>query len=720
MYLLKRSISSFTRRVFTTLALVLLLLPSAQALTELSPDSDHRGAMKEMLQRLERGHYVKLEVDDSASSQLLDSYLADLDPNRQFFLKSDIDEFERYRERLDDELKKGRVDAGFTIFNRYRQRIVERLEKTIASLDKTVPSFDFSKDENILLDRSEQPWPKNQQEADEIWRKQLKNRVLGLKLAGKEDKDIVELLQKRFRNQVKRLEQLESEDAFQMYANAFASLYDPHTDYFSPRLSENFQINMSLKLEGIGAVLQMEDDYTKIVRLVPAGPADKQGQLQPADRIVGVAQGKKGEMQDVIGWRLDDVVDLIRGPSGSFVRLDVIPAIAHSDEERKEIVIERNEVKLEEQSAKGEIIEIKDADGETRKIGVINIPTFYLDFDAFRMGDPDFRSTTRDVHRILGELLVDGAEGIVIDLRDNGGGSLAEANGLVGLFIESGPTVQIRQSNSRVIREGKRRSSPYYTGPLAVLINRMSASASEIFAGAIQDYQRGIVIGTQSFGKGTVQSVNPLSHGQLKMTESKFYRISGDSTQNRGVIPDIAFPPLYDKEQIGESILDNAMAWDRIAEARHRYYYDLRSGLPALENKHASRIAKDPDFRFLTEQLAAIDKYRDRKELSLNMAVRKKEREEQKALQLAMENRRRVAKGEEPLEVLEGDGEEGLEIPDDLVVSPKMDSSQDSDTVADKDDKEKKEKVDPLLNEAGHILVDAMPYFQPEQLAGRP
>ena len=500
MYLLKRSTSSFTRRVFTTLALVLLLLPSAQALTELSPDGDQRGAMKEMLQRLERGHYVKLEVDDSASSQLLDSYLADLDPNRQFFLKSDIDEFERYRERLDDELKKGRVDAGFTIFNRYRQRIVERLEKTIASLDKTVPSFDFSKDENILLDRSEQPWPKNQQEADEIWRKQLKNRVLGLKLAGKEDKDIVELLQKRFRNQVKRLEQLESEDAFQMYANAFASLYDPHTDYFSPRLSENFQINMSLKLEGIGAVLQMEDDYTKIVRLVPAGPADKQGQLQPADRIVGVAQGKKGEMQDVIGWRLDDVVDLIRGPSGSFVRLDVIPAIAHSDEERKEIVIERNEVKLEEQSAKGEIIEIKDADGETRKIGVINIPTFYLDFDAFRMGDPDFRSTTRDVHRILGELLVDGAEGIVIDLRDNGGGSLAEANGLVGLFIESGPTVQIRQSNSRVIREGKRRSSPYYTGPLAVLINRMSASASEIFAGAIQDYQRGIVIGTQSFG----------------------------------------------------------------------------------------------------------------------------------------------------------------------------------------------------------------------------
>ncbi|WP_372878661.1 carboxy terminal-processing peptidase [Spongiibacter marinus] len=662
-----------------------------------------------MLNQLNSSHYVKLAVDDASSSRLLDAYLSDLDPNRQFLLAEDIASFQQYRDRLDDELKKGRLDTGFLIFNRYRQRIVGRLERSLDDLEKTVAAMDFSVDESFLLDRSEQPWPKNQTEADEIWRKQLKNRVLGLKLAGKEDKAIVELLEKRFRNQVKRLTQLEAEDAFQIYANALASLYDPHTDYFSPRLSENFQINMSLKLEGIGAVLQMEDDYTKIVRLVPAGPADKQGELQPADRIVGVAQGKKGDMQDVIGWRLDDVVDLIRGPKGSVVRLEVIPALAHSDEERKEIVIERNEVKLEEQSAKGEILDIEDASGKVRKIGVIDIPTFYLDFDAFRMGDPDFRSTTRDVHRILGELLAEGAEGIVIDLRDNGGGSLAEANGLVGLFIESGPTVQIRQSNSRVIREGKRRSSPYYTGPLAVLINRMSASASEIFAGAIQDYQRGIVIGTQSFGKGTVQSVNPLSHGQLKMTESKFYRISGDSTQNRGVIPDISFPPLYDSEQIGESILDNAMAWDRIARARHSYYYDLRSGLDKLEKRHEERVAKDPDFRFLKEQLAAIEKYRDRKYLSLNIAKRKKEREEQKALQLAMENRRRVAKGEKPLDVLKDDE---LETPDDLLISP--------DTEAENEGEEKDKRPDPLLNEAGHILVDAIPAFQQERLAGRP
>ncbi len=704
----RRSTSS---PLFLAAALVVSLLFSvpSQALTALQPSNEHHTAIRDMLKQLGRDHYVKLSLDDQASGRLLDAYLDDLDPNRQFLLASDVSEFEKYRNTLDDELKKGRLDAGFRIFNRYRQRIVSRLQRSVDELDVAVKGFNFTVDESFLLDRSKQPWPANQLEADEIWRKQLKNRVLGLKLAGKEDKAIVELLTKRFSNQIKRLTQLEAEDAFQIYANALASLYDPHTDYFSPRLSENFQINMSLKLEGIGAVLQMEDDYTKIVRLVPAGPADKQGELQPADRIIGVAQGKKGEMQDVIGWRLDDVVDLIRGPKGSIVRLEVIPALSHNEEERKEIIIERNEVKLEEQSAKGEILEIRDANGEIRKIGVIDIPTFYLDFDAFRMGDPDFRSTTRDVHRILGELLVEGAEGIVIDLRDNGGGSLAEANGLVGLFIESGPTVQIRQSNSRVVREGKRRSSPYYTGPLAVLINRMSASASEIFAGAIQDYQRGIVIGTQSFGKGTVQSVNPLSHGQLKMTESKFYRISGDSTQNRGVIPDIAFPPLYDREQIGESILDNAMAWDRIAKARHSYYFDLRSQLPVLEGKHLSRVAKDPDFHFLKEQLAAIEKYRDRKSLSLNIAVRKKEREEQKALQLAMENRRRVAKGEKPLDVL---ADEDLDAPDDLLLSPPRPE--------DEQDSEEEKKPDPLLNEASHILVDAIPYFQQEKLAGRP
>lgn len=682
----------------------------ATALKALVPEDSHITAIRDMVKQLDTRHYVKIALNDDFSARLLDAFLDDLDPNRQFLLKSDIKEFQQYRELLDNQLEKSQLDAGFAIFNRYRSRMLDRLDKAVDTLPATIEHFDFKVNEDVLLDRSKQAWPADTAEADEIWRKQMKNRVLGLRLAGKDDAAIVELLSKRLKNQIKRMGQLEAEDAFQFYANAFASLYDPHTDYFSPRLSENFQINMSLKLEGIGAVLQMDDDYTKVVRLVPAGPADKQGQLQPADKIIGVAQGKKGEMMDVIGWRLDDVVDLIRGPAGSIVRLDTIPALTQSEEARKEIVIERNEVKLEDQSAKGEIIEIKDSSGAVHQIGVIYVPTFYLDFEAYRLGDSEFRSTTRDVHRILDELLSQGAEGIIIDLRDNGGGSLAEANGMVGLFIEAGPTVQIRQSNARVIKEGKRRSSAYYTGPLAVLINRMSASASEIFAGAIQDYQRGIVIGTQSFGKGTVQSVNPLSHGQLKLTESKFYRISGDSTQNRGVIPDISFPPLYDQNKIGESVLDNALSWDRIEGASHRYYFDLKSDLNTLQSQHDKRIAKDPEFLFLQEQIAVIEEMRNTTHLSLNIEARRKEREDQKTLQLAMENRRRVAKGEEPLKVLEEDKQDkdGLPVSED-------------DSSADAEEKDKKKMSDdPLLMEAGHILLDAVPYFLPERIARRP
>ncbi|WP_223826255.1 carboxy terminal-processing peptidase [Spongiibacter pelagi] len=694
-----------SRGVFQWLAVLSLLVtltaPSfAATITALQAEESQQDAIRDMLNQLQRRHYVQLSIDDALSSKLLDVYLEDLDPGRQFFLQSDIQEFEKYRLKFDDQLKQGQLSDAFVIFNRYRERVIQRLDSVLGGLPELISSFDFTSKEAMPLDRSEAPWPKNGNEAAAIWKQQIKSRVLSLKIAGKEDDAIVELLEKRFRNQLRRMQQLESEDAFQSFANAYASLYDPHTDYFSPRISENFQINMSLKLEGIGAVLQAEDDFTKVVRLVPAGPAEKQGQLQPADRIIGVAQGKQGEMQDVIGWRLDDVVDQIRGPAGSIVRLEVIPASAISDEERQVIVIERNEVKLEEQSAKGEMIELPNAKGGMSKIGVIDIPTFYLDFEGFRRGDPDFRSTTRDVHRILGELLSEGAEGILIDLRDNGGGSLAEANALVGLFIEQGPTVQIRQSNSRVIREGKSRRSPYYSGPLAVLINRMSASASEIFAGAIQDYQRGLILGTQSFGKGTVQSVNPLPHGQLKLTESKFYRISGDSTQNRGVLPDIAFPPIYDMEKVGENSLDNALAWDRIAHARHNYYFDFKDALPKLRASHDSRIAKDPDFIYLRESLAQIEKIRNEKTLSLNLKQRIEERDTRKAEQLAMENRRRAAKGEELLKTLDAEEEE-----EDAAASAEAGNDKDED------------KPDPYLHEAASILIDAKPYFVAERLA---
>ncbi|WP_372750090.1 carboxy terminal-processing peptidase, partial [Litorivivens sp.] len=393
----------------------------------------------------------------------------------------------------------------------------------------------------------------------------------------------------------------------------------------------------------------------------------------------------------------DDVVDLIRGPKGTIVRLQVIPAAAQSEEVRKTVTIERNEVKLEEQSAKKKMIKVYQ-EGRLVKVGVISIPAFYLDFEALRRGDPDFRSSTRDTQRLLNELLADGAEGIVIDLRDNGGGSLAEANALTGLFIESGPTVQIRFANAWVKREGKRRSSDYYDGPLAVLINRMSASASEIFAGAIQDYQRGIVIGNQSFGKGTVQSINPLQHGQLKLTESKFYRISGESTQHNGVLPDIEFPAIYDKDLVGESTLDNALPWDRIAPVYHNTYFDLQAELPELRERHRKRAAKDPDFQFMSSQLDQMEEFRNVKTLSLNEEVRRKQRDERRKLQLMMENKRRVAKGEEPLASLTDD-----------------DTEEPEETAP--DGKEKEETPDPLLIEASHILVDSMPIFARPQMA---
>lgn len=697
----------YTPKIRIGAALLSLLLVPLFALAAVSVESPlqptpvQSQTAKAIVKQLEQEHYVKLRLDDDTSAKLLDAYIKVLDPGKLFFLQSDIDEFQRRRSQLDDELKKGELVSGFAIYNRYHERLSQRLEKIIVGLPAMIENFDFSKDEQLIVDRKNEPWPANERVADNLWRKQIKNRVLSLKLTGKDEKAIEDLLLKRYNNQLKRVRQSTSEDVFQYYMNALSSLYDPHTDYFSPRISENFQINMSLKLEGIGAVLQADDEYTKVVRLVPAGPADKNGQLHPADRIIAVAEGKTGDFQDVIGWRLDDVVDLIRGPKGTFVRLQVIPAAA-TEEVRKTITIERNEVKLEEQSAQKKMIEVY-RDGRLVKVGVISIPAFYLDFEALRRGDPDFRSSTRDTERLMNELLADGAEGIVIDLRDNGGGSLAEANALTGLFIESGPTVQIRFANAWVKREGKRRSSDYYDGPLVVLINRMSASASEIFAGAIQDYKRGIVVGTPSFGKGTVQSINPLQHGQLKITESKFYRISGESTQHNGVIPDIRFPSIYDPELVGESTLDNALPWDRIAPVYHSTYFDFDEEIPRLGNEHKKRIQKDPDFRFLDEQLEQMEEFRNIKTLSLNEAVRRKQREERQALQLKIENKRRIAKGEPPLDKLDTEDAEGdVETPPD-----------DASNGAAKDG----DKPDPLLAEASQILVDLMPAFGKRQIA---
>ena len=659
----------------------------------------------ELVEQLEERHYAKLAYDDTLASQHLDNYLDNLDGGRMFFTAADIADFEVYRTRLDDELRAGKLDAGFDIFNRFHQRLISRLERLVEELPETVTAMDFTVDERYPLDSSSLPWAADASALDERWRLHLKNQVLNLRLADKPGDEIAETLVRRYRNQLRRVEQYNAQDAFQLLANSLTELYDPHTNYFSPRRSENFNISMRLSLEGIGAVLSPDDEYTRVQRIVPAGPADKEGQLQPSDRIVAVAQGDDGEFEDVIGWRLDEVVQLIRGPKGSTVRLQVLPAKAGADAERKEIRIVRNEVKLEEQSAQKRVIEVPRGDGGTMRVGVIDIPTFYIDFDAMRRGDEDYKSTTRDVRRLLDELEEEDVDGLIVDLRNNGGGSLQEANDLTGLFIEYGPTVQIRHSSRRVWRDGKRLRSSYYDGPLLVLINRLSASASEIFAGAIQDYKRGLVVGDRSYGKGTVQTMVPLTEGQLKITESKFYRISGDSTQHRGVVPDINFPSLYDPEEIGESALEHALDWDQINPVRHRRYSNVDALVPKLADLFESRSRSNPEFLYLQDQLEVAAENRGIESVSLNESVRRAERRERELRALEIENRRRAALGEEPLASLEAlDDEDDV---DDVDGEP-----ADTDPVAgagdDLLDADSLASEDVLLSEAGNILVDAL------------
>jgi carboxyl-terminal processing protease len=660
-----------------------------------------------MVDKLQERHYAKLLYGDELSSQHLDNYINSLDNGKIFFTAIDLEDFEQYRSVMDDQLREGKLDAGFTIFNRYHQRVQDRLKQVSSTLPETVAAMDFTTDESFPLDMEERKWAKGQAELDDRWRKQLKNQVLSLKIAGKDTDEIVPILQKRYERQLQSVTQYNSQDVFQIYANALTELYDPHTNYLSPRSTENFNINMSLSLEGIGAVLQMEDEYTKISSLVAKGPADKEGALRPSDRIVAVGQGVDGVLEDIIGWRLDEVVQLIRGPKGTTVRLEVIPAKSKSTDERKVITIVRNKVKLEEQSAQKKMLEIP-AEGKVLKIGVIDIPAFYIDFDAMRRGEKDYKSTTRDVKKLLQELESDGVDGLIVDLRNNGGGSLQEANELTGLFIEYGPTVQIRHSSRRVWRDGKRVKSPYYEGPLVVLVNRLSASASEIFAGAMQDYERAIIVGDSSFGKGTVQTLVPLTEGQLKITESKFYRISGESTQHRGVIPDIEFPSMYDTAEIGESSLDHALRWDQISPVRHINYDDFSSVLPHIQAQFLDRSADNPDFIFLEDQIGLAQATRDITALPLNEKSRIALRDTQNEKALNIENKRRKAKGEELLTSLQDDddtdGDSHSDAADlDPLAANEIEKSDDDEKAAEEDVSD-----DVLLMEAGYVLVDAL------------
>jgi len=624
---------------------------SLQIYQPVAPTIEQARANILIARQLQFTHFRDLRVSDDLSSDVFDTYLKYLDGQKVYLTQVDLDGFADIRDHLGSALRTGKLQPGFDIYNLVQQRVIERLHFAIDLLDQGVDALDFSSNDSILLDRSDSDWAANNAKLDELWTKRVKNAVLAQRLNGSDDGAITDTLRQRYEGQLKRAYQARSEDAFQAYMNAFAGMWDPHTSYFSPRTSENFNINMSLSLEGIGAVLQGDNEYTKVVRLVPGGPAFQQGQLQPADRIVSVTQ--EGETAvNVIGWRLDEVVDLIRGPRNSVVTLEVIPSGAADETITKAIAIKRDQVKLEEQSASKQVIEL-DRNGEIYKVGAITIPTFYADFQAMQAGDRNYKSTTRDVRRLLKELEAEGVEGLVIDLRNNGGGALHEANDLVGLFIDTGPTVQIRNANNDVQILNDEDPDVAFKGPMVVLVNRMSASASEIFAGAIQDYGRGLVVGSQTFGKGTVQAVRPLNHGQLKITQSKFYRVSGGSTQHKGVMPDIEIPSRIDNSLIGEDALDHALPWDQIEPVDHTQYFDFSNIIDELRLRHDKRFEASPEFSLLQQEIDFLKQQRQQNSVSLNMDERQQQHKQIERTRLTIANARRELRSQTPFNTMD-------------------------------------------------------------------
>ncbi|MDA0796728.1 MAG: carboxy terminal-processing peptidase [Proteobacteria bacterium] len=669
------------RFIFTALKAALFIAISAQAdaSVQIAPASGQSALYREIIERLGEGHYRAQSIDDALSQRYLDHYIEMLDPSKSYFLTADIEEFSQWALKLDDLAKRGDLKPGFEMFNRLRDRAMKQLEKNIVLLENPDYVFDYETEDSVILDPDARNWLESSDAATDYWEKRLKDSMIRLVLNDKDPSEAREILIKRYTRQIKQYEQRDSQDVFQLYANALTALYGPHSSYFTPRNNENFQINMSLSLEGIGAQLTTEDDYTKVMEVIPGGPADVQGSLAAGDKIIGVGQGD-GEVVDVVGWRIDDAVALIRGAKGTTVNLEVISANGDNTSSVT-IAIVRDKVKLENKSAQSKILEVN-REGSTYKLGVIDIPAFYMDFEAYRARDPDYKSTTRDVLRLLRELKEQQVDGILLDLRNNGGGSLQEATTLTDLFIDYGPVVQIRDANGRVNRYHRASRPAEYSGPLLVLINRLSASASEILAGALQDYGRALIVGTQSFGKGTVQEITDLSSGQLKLTISKFYRVSGDSTQHRGVLPNIAFPSLYDVEEVGESQQDNVLSWDRIHRVPHKFDNSLAPYIALLTDTHQQRIEQDPDFTHMFERVALSDDWSAETEISLNLSKRKARSDAWDKTLFSLDNKRLKAKGLTPNTDIE---------------SWKKDREIDEDNIA---------ESDPILFEAGQILGD--------------
>ncbi len=632
--------------------------PAVTANAQLAPTEQEDYVARRVADIVAREHYRRAPLDDRLSSLILDRYLDAIDGGRSYFYASDIAEFEKYRYELDDAIKAGDMEPAFVIFRRFQQRNRERMNYAIELLAKK-PDFDI--DESFNFDREKEPWPANTAEMNELWRKRVKNDELSLVIAGKQWPDVVDVLRKRYEHVEKRMDQSKPEDVFEAFMNAYVLSLDPHSNYFSPRNSEEYNIQMSLSYEGIGASLNLTDDYVTVVDVIPGGPAAASGKLAANDRVTAVGEGKTGELVDVIGWRLDDVVQKIRGPGGTVVRLQILPAGAAPGSAQKVVDFTRNRVSLEAQ-ASHKAMRVIQRNGRDIKVGIITVPSFYQDYDASRAGAKDFRSTTRDVQRLIEELRKDGAEVLIMDLRANGGGYLPEAESLTGLFIDRGPVVQLRDTTGRIEVDDDPEPSIFYSGPLIVLVDRFSASASEIFAGAIQDYGRGLIVGQQTYGKGTVQNAHPLNYtifgrkpelGQLNVTIGKYYRITGESTQDRGVTPDIVLPSLIDANEVGESTRDRALPWDHISPAEFKTEGDLKPITAVLQKEHEERTKGSPDFLYLKEDIAALDAVRSEKTLSLSIKVRQAERERQDADRLARENALRAAHDQPPLKSLE-------------------------------------------------------------------
>jgi len=646
--------------------------------------------------------YRPRALDDALSQDILKRYLDTLDPGKVFLTAQDVAGFSKYATRLDDAIKSGQVDPAWAMFALYRQRVGERIGYARGLLKG---GFDFSGNERYEYDRKDVPWAANGAALDALWKQSVKNDWLRLKLAGKKPDEIRKTLDKRYANMLDSINELKGDEVFQSFLNAYAAAIDPHTDYMTPRSATNFNMTISNSLEGIGAVLFKQDDMVVVREMVPGGPALRSGKLKPGDRIVGVGQGASGEMKDVIGWRTDDVVDLIRGAANTQVRLDVVAAEAPLDSKPVRVLLTRAKVRLEDARAKAESISLPAANGEpARRIGVIKLPGFYQDVEARRRRDDDYASATKDVARMLAQFRAQKMDGVVLDLRGNGGGSLSEAIELTGLFIDKGPVVQVRESGGRVSVEDDDKPGVAWDGPLAVLVNRGSASASEIVAGAIQDYGRGLVIGETTFGKGTVQNMVDLDRwpaneeprfGQVKLTIAQFFRPGGSSTQNKGVVPDVAFPASVDASEYGESTYDNALPWTRIAAAPHVQYGNFAGLLGKLDARHDARIAKDVEFQWWVEDVAKFREEQAKKSVSLNEAERRAERDKFDAQRKQRaEQRKQLGIALDPL--LDDASDDGLQASERNVAKD----------VA-REEAAKKSR-DPLLRESAAILGDAI------------